>query len=65
MGIMQTTLTSRSDPAELRAIVDLEAKGWTREEIMQLLGISRATYYNRKAEIRDIQESGPGADGRK
>jgi hypothetical protein len=48
---------SRTDPIELRAIIDLESCGWTREEIMHLLRISRATYYNRKAEIRRIQEA--------
>jgi hypothetical protein len=49
---MHITTRKRTNPMVLRAIVDLEARGWTRREIMELFGICTDTYYRRKAEIR-------------
>jgi hypothetical protein len=45
-----------TDPYQLRAIIDLQARGWTREEICLHFGFKRRTYYYRLEEIRRIQE---------
>jgi hypothetical protein len=41
----------RVDPAQLRAIIDLERLGYTRAEVCAALQISQATYYRRRTEI--------------
>jgi tRNA G26 N,N-dimethylase Trm1 len=63
---MHTTTRKYTDPTVLRAIVDLEARGWTRREIMELLGFVTDTYYRCKAEIRRRARAakGPEADDR-
>ncbi len=43
---------TRTDPDQLRLIVDLRARGWNDREIARQLGISERTMFRRNREIK-------------
>jgi DNA-binding NarL/FixJ family response regulator len=47
------TPRTRTDPDQLRLIVDLRARGWDDREIARQLGISERTMFRRNREIRE------------
>lgn len=51
---MRSLPKTATNPAQLRAIVDLRRAGWSRPEIMECFGISEVTYYRRIGEIRRL-----------
>jgi hypothetical protein len=43
-------------------MVDLEARGWTRRELMEFFDCCADTYYRRKAEIRRRARASKGSE---
>jgi hypothetical protein len=50
---------SDTEATEIRAILDLKARGWAEGDIVRALKISRATYFRRLAKAEAVKRKRP------
>lgn len=48
-------IVTKTDPVKLEAFAEFRRKGWGCDAVCRALGISRATYFRRLAELKLIE----------